>query len=361
MRPFSHDKDTRFALIGFHAEPKVRRKCENCHQNGIYRTNKLACVDCHKDQDKHKGQLGGDCGKCHTPAQHFKDLRLVWQHKKFSLEGLHKTAKCELCHVNGRYKLGEVKCVDCHAKTEPHRGQLGQDCDKCHRPEKGAPKFKHDTMTAFVRDGAHRDLACSFCHRPRPDSPPAVGWTKKEVAPPLDRKFPVMGKRCADCHADPHRGSAGPNCGDCHSTTDFRGLLAGGRTLKPLDHNQLWLRSHADLPWDEDDPGAQGRACTRCHASPVCTNCHRTHPPKSHTALWRLRGHGPAAAFDPETCRVCHQPGACIQCHRTTAPLNHRGAWKTLHGFAAGSFANDNCFVCHRRADCQLCHRAPPR
>jgi hypothetical protein len=188
-----------------------------------------------------------------------------------------------------------------------------------------------------------------------------VGWTKKEVAPPLDRKFPVMGKRCVDCHADPHRGSAGPNCGDCHSTTDFRGLLAGGRTLKPADHNQLWLRSHADLPWDDDDPGAQGRACVRCHASPVCTSCHRTHPPKSHTALWRLRGHGPAAAFDPETCRVCHQPGACIQCHRTTAPLNHRGAWKTLHGFAAGSFANDNCFVCHRRADCLLCHHAPPR
>jgi hypothetical protein len=361
-RAFTHNKDTRFPLVGFHAEPKVRSKCTNCHQNEIYRTNKLACVDCHKDKDKHKGQLGSDCSQCHSPTQHFKDLRLVWNHnKRFPLEGLHKAAKCESCHVNGRYKLGEVTCVNCHEKTEPHRGQLGRDCGKCHRPEKGAPKFKHDTMTSFVRDGAHRDLACSFCHRPRPDSPPALGWTKNEVAPPLDRRFPVMGKRCADCHADPHRGSAGLDCGECHFTTDFRVQMAGAaRTLKPRDHNQLWLRSHANLPWDEDEAGAAGRSCARCHASPTCTACHRTHLPKSHTALWRLRGHGPAAAFDSEECRVCHQPGSCIQCHRTTAPLNHRGAWRNLHGFAAGSFANDNCYVCHRRADCLQCH-APPR
>jgi hypothetical protein len=139
-RAFTHNKDTRFPLVGFHAEPKVRSKCTNCHQNEIYRTNKLACVDCHKDKDKHKGQLGSDCSQCHSPTQHFKDLRLVWKHnKRFPLEGLHKAAKCESCHVNGRYKLGEVTCVNCHEKTEPHRGQLGRDCGKCHRPEKGRP------------------------------------------------------------------------------------------------------------------------------------------------------------------------------------------------------------------------------
>ena len=101
-----------------------------------------------------------------------------------------------------------------------------------------------------------------------------------------------------------------------------------------------------------------GNINTEISMPPVCTSCHRSHPPKSHTALWRLRGHGPASAFDPEPCRVCHQPGMCIQCHRTTAPLNHRGAWGTVHGFAAGSFANDNCYVCHRRADCLACHKS---
>jgi hypothetical protein len=359
-RSFDHSKDTRFPLIGFHAEPKVRNKCESCHPKAIYRTEKLACADCHKD--KHNFQLGKDCTKCHSALRHFKDTRLTWKHERFQLEGLHKKAKCESCHVNGRYKLGDVKCVNCHQKTDPHSGKLGRDCGKCHRPEKGAPKFKHNTMTAFTRDGAHRDLACAFCHRQWPTPLPEVGWTKKEVPPPLDRKFPLPGKRCADCHADYHRGSAGIRCEECHSTINFRDAKAGAaRTLKPRDHNQVWLRSHASLPWYDNEPGAEGRSCNRCHGSPSCTNCHRTRPPKTHTALWRLRGHGFSAAFDPESCRVCHQSGQCIQCHRTTAPLNHRGDWKSVHGFAAGSFANDNCYVCHRRADCLVCHARPPR
>jgi len=47
--------------------------------------------------------------------------------------------KCEGCHVNGRYQTGRRPCVNCHEKNDPHRGQLGRDCGKCHRPEKGAP------------------------------------------------------------------------------------------------------------------------------------------------------------------------------------------------------------------------------
>jgi hypothetical protein len=342
--------------VGLHAEPQVRSKCDKCHSNGLYRTNKLTCIDCHKDRDKHKGQLGTDCAKCHSSSQPFKNAKLTWEHKNFPLEGVHKSAKCESCHINNRYKLGEVKCVTCHQKRDPHKGKLGPECDKCHRPEKGAPKFKHDTMTSFVRDGAHRDLACGFCHRAPPAKPPLVGWTKKETAGQVDLRFPVMGKKCVDCHDDPHRGTAGKKCEECHTTTDFKGFVAGGRTLKPLDHNQNWRRSHTVLPFDDDEAGAQGRSCARCHMGPVCSNCHRNRPPKSHTALWRLRGHGPAASFDSESCRVCHSSGSCIQCHRTTAPLNHRGAWKTAHGFAAGSFANENCNVCHRRADCLACH-----
>jgi hypothetical protein len=355
-RPFNHDEDTRFPLVGLHAEPKVRAKCEGCHANSVYRTNKLACIDCHKEKDKHKGQFGTDCARCHSPERAFKDARPTIAHDRFPLEGLHKTAKCESCHANNRYKLGQVECVTCHEKTDPHRGKLGRDCAKCHRPEKGAPRFDHETMTHFVRDGAHRRVACSFCHRPPPESPPPVGWTKDLVPPPLDRRFPVMGKECVDCHADPHRGAAVKNCAECHGTGDFKGLFAGGRMLKPLDHNQSWLRSHAALPWDEDEAGAEGRSCARCHLSPVCRGCHRSRAPNSHTALWRLRGHGSTAAFDSEPCRACHAPGACIQCHRTTAPLNHRGAWGRAHGFAAGSFANDHCYTCHRRADCLVCH-----
>jgi hypothetical protein len=353
--PFDHNKDTRFRLEGFHADPKVRGNCANCHAQKIYRTEKLACVDCHKD--KHKGQSGPKCTECHSVNQRWKDARYNRKHEKFPLEGLHRQVKCLKCHPDSKYKLGHVQCVDCHGKTDPHKGRLGTACEKCHVPEKGAPKFNHDKMTHFARTGAHQRVECGYCHRTARAEPPAVGWTKLEPAAKLDRTFPLMGKRCVDCHADPHKGQVGADCKLCHDTASFHRLSAAGRAQRPSDHDRGWLGRHVTLPFDDNDLSAEGRSCARCHGTPACDRCHRTVRPKSHTALWRLRTHGTAAAFDSESCRVCHVTGACIQCHRTSAPLNHRGAWGTLHGYAAGTFADNNCYVCHSRADCQACHR----
>ena len=356
-RPFDHNADTRFRLEGFHARPRVRNKCISCHPQKIYRTEKLGCADCHKD--KHKGQSGPNCTECHSVTQRWKDARYNRKHQKFPLEGLHRQVKCEKCHPKSKYKFGqgEVHCVDCHGKTDPHKGKLGTACEKCHVPEKGAPKFNHDEMTKFTRTGAHKLVECGYCHRQAQPAPPQIGWTSQEPAGKLDRTFPLMGKRCADCHADPHKGAAGLECQQCHGTTSFRMLLPAARTRRPSDHDRGFLGKHVQLPFDDNDLMAEGRACTRCHGT--CDRCHRTMRPKSHTALWRLRGHGTAAAFDSESCRVCHVTGTCIQCHRSTAPLNHRGSWGTIHGYAAGTFAGNNCYVCHSRADCYACH--PPK
>jgi hypothetical protein len=357
-KPFDHDKDTRFPLLGMHAEPKVRDKCGKCHENKIYRTDKLDCANCHKD--KHLGQLGNNCRKCHAVTVKFKETRKMFakEHVKFALTGSHQDVKCETCHPNGRFRLGKLRCVDCHRKTDPHKGKLGDKCETCHIPDKGAPKFNHEKMTAFPRTGAHKTTPCSFCHRPPTDTPPKVGWTKGEAKAKVDKTFPLLGKRCADCHKDVHKGSAGTACEQCHFTSNFRRLIPGSAAaMRPADHNRAWVRSHANLPFSDDEPGAEGRSCARCHGSPACDRCHRTNAPKSHTTLWRLRGHGPAAAFDSEGCRVCHQTGTCVQCHRSSAPLNHRGAWKTVHGFAAGTFADSNCYTCHSRGDCLACHQ----
>ncbi len=353
-RPFDHNQDTRFRLLGFHAKPALRAKCVACHPQAIYRTNKLGCADCHKD--KHKGQSGPDCTRCHSVTQKWKDARYAKPHLKFPLEGLHRQAKCEGCHPGSKYKLGDVRCVDCHRKSDPHKGKLGDACEKCHTPAKGAPKFKHETMTRFARAGAHLGVPCTFCHRAPPAAPPEVGWTRRATASQLDRQFPLMGKACADCHADPHKGSAGKECQQCHELTSFRALSGEARAMRPGDHDRGWLRRHTNLPFEDDDLNAEGRACARCHGSPTCDRCHRTAAPKSHTALWRLRAHGTAAAFDPDSCRVCHVTGTCVQCHKTTAPLNHRGAWGTLHGYAAGTLADSNCYTCHSRAECRECH-----
>lgn len=354
-QPFDHNKEARFHFEGLHADPKIRNKCISCHPQKIFRTEKLGCADCHKD--KHKGQLGPKCTDCHSVTQRWKDTRNNIKHLKFPLEGRHREVKCEKCHPAGKYKLGEVHCVNCHGKTDPHKGKLGTACEKCHTPNKGAPKFNHDKMTQFARTGAHRLLECGYCHRPPGSTKPAIGWTK--TAPPgtLDRTFPLMGKSCVDCHADPHKGAAGSSCQQCHGTDSFRKLTPAARAQRPSDHDRGWLGRHTSLPFDENDLLAEGRACARCHGIASCDRCHRSTRPKSHTALWRLRGHGTAAAFDPGSCTVCHVTGACIQCHRTTAPLNHRGAWGTLHGFAAGTFADNNCYVCHSRSDCLACHK----
>jgi hypothetical protein len=357
-QPFDHNQDTHFPLFGLHRDLASRSQCAKCHPDRIYRTGKSTCVDCHKDQ--HQGELGKDCSRCHTPFARFgatqaKDI----PHPSFRFQGKHRLLACVSCHPKGRYKIGKHVCFDCHQKDDPHQARLGKDCGKCHIPAKGAPKFDHEQMTRFPRSGAHLKAACSNCHGPRParPAPRTVAEWKAVPDQPLDRSFPVRGIRCAECHTDPHRGYVGTSCGQCHTARSFREVGgARARVVKPLDHQGGWLRRHAVLPTSDREPGAEGRQCAVCHGSPSCRQCHRTHAPRSHVGLWRLKTHGFAAAFDQTRCQNCHESWSCIQCHRRTAPLNHRGAWRTAHGLAAGGFGNDNCSVCHRRADCARCH-----
>jgi len=360
---FDHDKDTRFPLIGFHGEAKIKNDCVLCHPGRIYRTGTLGCGDCHGD--KHNGQLGKDCEKCHSPLLHFNAPRSKsFAHNAYPLEGKHKTIPCVSCHTDSNYKLGKRACLDCHQKDDKHQGRLGKSCDRCHGVDtfKPASKFSHDRMTKFARNGAHGQVACPLCHQARVEKNPPLSvaaWKQLSAAElTLDPLFPIRGKRCNDCHADPHAGNYGVACEGCHGTSDFHKIAGGsGKTIRPRDHGGSWLRRHTTLPDNDADLGAEGRTCASCHGSPACTNCHRTNAPRSHTALWRVRTHGAAASFDPNACSTCHRAASCIQCHQRTPPLNHRGAWRQYHGFAAGGVSDSNCFVCHRRADCTICHR----
>lgn len=360
-KPFDHDLDTQFPLFGLHGANEVRNNCSLCHPNKIYRTGKLACADCHEDY--HKGEFGTDCRKCHSPMVKFSSPRTYkFDHSSWPLEGKHKTIPCKACHENAQYKLEKHECIDCHAKDDPHQGSLGKDCGRCHRPEKGAPKFRHDSMTGFPLKGAHRGVDCALCHQPRSRTTGALSVTewKKAEAPKLDRRFPVRGRKCSQCHTDPHHGYMGDDCDVCHSATNFYELTGPrARAILPGSHRGSWLRRHTWLPFSERDLRGNELNCSTCHGTPACRNCHRTQKPRSHTGLWRLKTHGFSAEFNPSSCSVCHQRSACTGCHRRTAPLNHRGAWRTVHGYAAGGFGASNCYVCHQRLDCLACHRSP--
>ncbi len=359
-KPFDHNLDSRFPLVGLHSKPEVRNSCKLCHPDGLYRVGTIACRDCHKDQ--HHGEFGPDCAKCHSPKTKFGEARASdVDHSAFPLEGKHKTTPCRDCHVGGKYDLKTPRCVDCHRKDDVHQGRLGQDCGKCHLPTKGAPKFRHDTMTGFPLRGAHRQVRCAMCHQSGTSANRARSLSewKGLVSPPLDRGFRASGRRCAACHTNPHRGYVTDDCARCHTTRSFTALTgARARAVLPRSHRGAWRKRHANLPEAGGELVANEQNCAVCHGTPGCRNCHRTEAPRSHTGLWRLRTHGTSASYDAASCRVCHQTAACTQCHRRTRPLNHRGAWPTLHGYAAGGFGTSNCSVCHRRAECLRCHVA---
>jgi hypothetical protein len=125
---FDHDL-TKFPLVGLH----VAVPCEQCHLTRQYRDVGHECIDCHKKDDVHKGDLGKDCGRCHSP-----NAWKQWEfdHGKetgFALSGAHGKLACEACH---RRPPNEVKlkqdCLSCHEKDDVHLGQYGRQCDRCH-------------------------------------------------------------------------------------------------------------------------------------------------------------------------------------------------------------------------------------
>ena len=125
---FDHDL-TEFPLVGLH----VAVPCEQCHVTPAYKDVGRECYACHAKDDVHKGGLGKDCARCHSP-----NGWRIWDfdHGKetgFPLDGAHSKVACEGCHKQppGEVKL-DTQCVSCHAQDDVHLGQYGRQCQRCH-------------------------------------------------------------------------------------------------------------------------------------------------------------------------------------------------------------------------------------
>ncbi len=349
------------------------------------------CLECHGDH--HRGQLKtGDvvraCTECHStgawkPAAGFDHAKSA-----FPLTGRHRKADCAKCHPalpvraedgatppSARFApVAHAACTDCH--KDPHVGQLGPDCAKCHVTEgwktiSGAG-FDH-SRTKYPLLGRHAKLACESCH----------GGGKQKPA------FAA----CRDCHRDAHEAAASKRpewlaCESCHTVDGFTparyGLEKHARSAYPLRgaHQAVpCLLCHQPLKEASGRGAPYARAAELKPVAARCVDCH--HDPHD--------GQGDRFAADPAAgaCQACHNETtwrqvafdhnraefklegrhvkvACTACHKPV--VGAKGKPRTLPFKVAGK----HCGACHqdvhrdqfadkpapgtKSADCARCH-----
>lgn len=213
---FDHDRKTKFSLRGRHKD----LGCEDCHKQPVYQEKvKTACFACHREDDKHKGQEGEQCERCHN-EQGWK-TQVVFKHDltRFPLIGLHAMAPCEECHLTAGFKDADTACSSCHKKDDVHKASLGTACGQCHNPNGWRLwLFDHNRGTDFALEGAHAEVACAACHKEA---------RTQGVRVPSD---------CFACHQqdDIHKGNFGRNCEKCHGGASFRHLKIGAGSNKAV-------------------------------------------------------------------------------------------------------------------------------
>jgi hypothetical protein len=259
---FDHAK-TEFKLQGAHESSR----CAACHKPGK-EAGKLAttCISCHRTDDSHKGRNGERCQECHNSSNWGKSRFSHDKETKFPLRGPHTKASCNACHAGGVKKDAPVRnCIACHKADDVHRGDLGKECDSCHKVEGWQKKvtFDHD-LTRLPLYGMHALASCEVCHS--------------------NGRYASLPRACIDCHKsdDTHKGALGESCGDCHNAngwmlwtydhdkTDFsldgahQGLACKGCHIKsPADKTPVACVSCHEA--DDEHRGRFGRNCNRCH------------------------------------------------------------------------------------------------
>ncbi len=247
---------------------KLESECSSCHVRFRKGTQTQLCLDCHKPVNKDISTRSGyhgrlpdiattTCKSCHdehlgrdADIVHLDPLSFKHGKTDFPLEGAHRSAACSTCHKTGKkYAEAPSRCSSCHGEQDPHRGNLGDDCQNCHTSESWQKfRFNHD-KTDFPLHGAHRDTACNSCH--------------------INERYKKTPTTCNSCHAldDVHHGVNGTDCADCHNERKWR--------ESDFDHNR------------DTDFALKGRhahiRCESCHVDPVkdktpdtaCFSCHR--------------------------------------------------------------------------------------
>jgi hypothetical protein len=279
--------------------------------------------------------------------------------------------------VFGAAGLGSARAeqmtVQTGAAKNPH-GAIDIPCASCHtftswKPIRQAPDFDH-RRTGYPLVGGHRGVDCTSCH--------------------TSLVFKNASTRCADCHADLHRGQFGKSCDRCHTVRAWETSQVATRT----SHQNRFplVLAHAVADCQACHKGAasgqfQGLStqCYACHArdfqattgpshvkSGFSTTCEQCHTMSSwEGASFDHAQTGFTMADYRATTSPNHvtgsMPTTCDQCHTVDSWL-HAKFDHAQTGFAlAGAHATVSCVACHvgnnyaltsANTTCASCHMA---
>ena len=263
-------------VVKGHAE--IEADCAKCHAPFRKASQDALCLDCHTKVNEDLTHASGfhgrapglakaACRDCHTEHKgRDADVigldRAAFDHRftDYPLPGAHLRLACEtLPPGEAALRDAPSACVACHREDDAHRGQLGEDCGRCHEESAWAKaKFDHD-KTDFPLTGEHRNVACALCHP--------------------GEHYENTAQDCNGCHRlnDAHLGRFGTGCADCHTA---QGLEAGA------------LRSRA-----RREAGPEGRATPGWPARPATRRAwHPSSRPIVFRAIARMTCTAAAAA-----------------------------------------------------------------
>jgi hypothetical protein len=339
LKSFNHDQ-ARFPLRGAHQTVT----CVKCHfEPPKYVGLKFAvCTDCHKDP--HAGKLGPSCTDCHEDTR-WKPVTFkhgAAKHPGTSLANGHATVACAACHDKGNLVAPSrgKECVSCHKPS--HKAPFGRGCATCHGTIQwlGLPRavgLTSHVRTEYPLTGKHQSATCAGCHKPE--------------MPREERYRKLRFGRCADCHADQHKGEFAKEdrgeCKPCHATSGFRptlfGVVAHTSTRFPLvgKHTAAACSACHTAPRPRVDLHVTKQACADCHENPHgdqfakemaqggCGQCHQPNGwklPKIDHSIWPLTG--------------SHAPLECAKCHPMTNLVGQRSTnrWR---------LPSHECKFCH--------------
>ena len=357
-----------FELRDAHLVPS----CTGCHESGVkHRETPNTCVGCHQDDDAHAGNLGDQCGDCHSETRWLAAQFDHAEETQFALTGKHAQVACGDCHRDQQYENTPTECVACHRIDDVHQGRNGDDCSSCHVTDSWAElKFDHLSETGFALADGHAGLVCEACH------------VSGDTQTPIDAD-------CYACHRndDEHQGRNGEDCESCHRPTRWADTEFdhGTQTEFPL------VGAHEPLPCTDCHKAAANvealeTACVSCHGQDdphkeqlgsACNDCHNeqgwvVQVRFNHdlTAFPLIGLHATVPCAECHSSRTFHDTGsACVDCHQNDD--SHNGALGNECGrchhpndWGIWAFDHDNetdfpLEGAHAGLACEGCHRRP--